>query len=274
MFFVRSGLNQQRVLINNTRSALMSTKGLHMVQLTLEKSMLEFISNLVGDPISDKGYLTHCALDGLFQDQSPKPFDLSMSSKGVHVLGYSGEDEEALKMRADLGADPKIHQGVDWDGLASKRMPQSFPEGMDLRFEVQAVPVVTKKSAGEGENQSGEVKTWEKGDEIDAFLSRAWENPDQDLTREGVYAEWIDRILTMRGGAEVNPENVQLSGFALREMQRRTENTREVVSFQQPEARLEGTLTVTDGEEFTDLLMRGIGHQKHFGYGMIKVQPT
>ena len=41
-----------------------------------------------------------------------------------------------------------------------------------------------------------------------------------------------------------------------------------------PDAVIRGVLTITDSESFADLLAKGIGRHRAYGYGMLLLRPT
>ena len=256
----------------------MPTADLYMVQLGLDAKGLTTLGKMLHLPLSqtDTGYLTHCALGELFGDDAPKPFSIeSVGSNGenVRVLGYTTANADTLQTNAQLDASPTVYEICDWDELAAKPMPETFPEGMALQFELRACPVVRKASAGKGVNQNGDERTWEEGDELDAFLAEAWTRPeDDDLNREQVYREWLARQFDIRGGAEVDSDAVAMTRFSIERMTRRNGPDRTPDTIKRPDVTLTGTLQVTDGDAFVDLLRSGLGRHKSFGYGMMKVR--
>lgn len=242
---------------------------LHMIQLRLEMRGLTKVGKMLGLPLKrvDDNYLTHCALGKLFQDRAPKPYAIGKKSgRYLNVLGYSASDADELKTAARAFAEPAVYQeACDWDELASKPMPESFPEGMQLRFETRVCPVIRKASDGE---------RWHKGQELDAFLAEAWkpENEDVDLDREEIYREWLQGHFERRGGAR--PLEIGMDRFSIERMIRRTHGSdRDVRTIQRPDVTMTGKLKVTDGAAFVDLLGSGIGRHKSFGFGMLKVRP-
>lgn len=260
----------------------MSTPNFYMVQLGLDAKGLTTLGKMLHLPLSqtDTGYLTHCALGELFQDDAPKPFSIENESgngRHVRVLGYTDVDLDTLQTNAQMDASPTVYEIPEWDRCAAKPMPDTFPEGMELQFELRACPVVRKASAGKGVNQNGETRTWEEGDELDAFLAEAWTRPeDEDLSREQVYRDWLARQFDIRGGAEVDPESIAMPRFSIERMTRRVpkngSDERKADTIKRPDVTLTGTLEVTDGDAFNDLLRSGLGRHKSFGYGMLKVR--
>lgn len=253
---------------------------IHMVQLRLDARRLVQLGKMLHLPLArtSTNYLVHCALGELFQDQAPKPFSVENApvrlngeqGRYVRVLGYTAVDDDTLHEVAKAFASPTVYKINDWDCLASKPMPGVFPEGLRLRFELRACPVVRKASSGEAETPNGR-RTWSKGEELDAFLSEAWEHPEEDLDREPVYVDWLERQLDTRGGAELL--NAGMERFSIERMTRRTHgNGRTVKTLKRPDVTLTGILEVTDSPAFADLLQQGIGRHKSFGYGMLKVR--
>ena len=156
----------------------MSDSDFYMVQLGLDAKGLTTLGKMLHLPLdrTDTGYLVHCALGELFGDEAPQPFSIeneSQNGRQVRVLGYTAADADTLQTNAQLDASPTVYEIGDWDGLAAKPMPQTFPEGMTLQFELRACPVVRKASAGEGVNHNGDKRTWTEGQELDAYLAEA-----------------------------------------------------------------------------------------------------
>jgi len=251
--------------------------GFHMVQLDLDVRKLVQLGRMLHLPLArtDNNYLTHCALSELFQAQAPTPFcveDVHRSldeydqrgDRYLRVLGYSDVEGQALQRIAQGFASPAVYEICSWDRLASKPMPDIFPEGMHLAFQLRACPVVRKASDG---------PKWNRGQEVDAYLSRVWEldDPTVDVDREDVYRDWLKAHLERRGGAE--PLAIGMNRFSIERMTRRTHGKdRKVRTIQRPDVTLTGTLRITNARAFTDALRAGVGRHKSFGYGMLKIR--
>ncbi len=216
-------------------------------------------------------YLVHSVLAEAFSG-CPTPFDVQDKGRLLRVLFYSDKDAEGLHSHAQLASSPEAYEAVRWDETASKPLPDALPNDTALQFHVRSCPVVRKASAGQGKNAEGEVREWDAGTEMDAFLSRQWTS-EEELSREEVYCDWLDRQFRERGGAEV--KEVTMEGFSITEMTRRSgEDGRSVYSMKRPDVTLSGKLQVTDPEAFSTLLRSGIGRHKSFGYGMLKIRPA
>lgn len=250
------------------------TKTTHMIQMWLDSRGLMQLGRMLHLPLRKVGnnYLVHCALSELFQDQAPKPFSVEdnyrqiadYEGQAIRVLCYSELDWETLQNLARGFASPTVFEIVDWNRMASKPMPAEFPEGMKLGFELRACPVVRKASAG---------PKWKKGQEIDVFLSKVWEIDDDSVVvdREKIYKEWLIHYFKKQDSADLT--SLEMKRFSIERMSRRNHTpNRKVKIIQRPDVTFTGTLKVRNGEEFKELLYRGIGRHKSFGFGMIKIR--
>ncbi|NBB75116.1 MAG: type I-E CRISPR-associated protein Cas6/Cse3/CasE [Bacteroidetes bacterium] len=245
-----------------------------MVQCWLDAKGLTQLGRMLRLPLrrTDTNYLVHCAIGELFRDDAPKPFSIeneSQNGRQVRVLGYTETDADTLQTSAQVDASPTVYSICDWDRMAAKPMPETFPEGMGLQFELRACPVIRKSSAGEVETRNG-TRSWSEGEEVDAFLNRAWHCPDEELSREQVYRDWLRRQFDIRGGARV--ERVRMERFSIERMTRRDHSGGGTTQIKRPDVTLTGTLTVTDPEAFMAVLRSGVGRHKTFGFGMLKIR--
>jgi len=249
-------------------------KTTHMIQMWLDSRRLMQLGRMLHLPLKKVGnnYLVHCALSELFQDQAPKPFIVEdnhrqitdYDGQAIRVLCYSDLDWKTLQNLAQGFASPTVYEIVDWDRIASKPMPTEFPDGMELRFELRACPVLRKASDG---------PKWKKGQELDVYLSKVWEIDDENVKvdREETYKEWLINYFKKNNSADLTSLNVKR--FSIERMSRRNHTPkRKVQIIQRPNVTFTGTLKIRNGEEFKELLYRGIGRHKSFGFGMIKIR--
>lgn len=241
---------------------------LHMVQLWMDtKRMAELSKALSLPPHTDLNYLVHCALGKLFQEHAPKPFAVEdhpgRRGRFVRVLGYAGLPADGLHEMAKAFAEPMAYEICDFERMAAKPMPDRFPDGVRLGFEARVCPVLRKASDSE---------KWRKGDEVDVFLDKAWAVGDEvELDRKEIYEAWFSERIAAHGGARIL--DAKVTRFSLEKMVRRTSGKmRKAKTFTRPAATLSGRLEVQDGMRFQDLLGRGIGRHKSFGFGMVKVR--
>lgn len=163
------------------------------------------------------------------------------------ILGYTAHDAEALRERLAF-ATPALQQAVSV--VATAQLPP-ITAGQRLRFAVRLVPTVRQTGKGE----------------IDALLYAVRQAPREQHDRARVYADYLaDRL----AGAAV--ESVQVNGARLTRMTRRTRSGWVQRTF--PVAAMSGVLGVVDAASLTETLGRGIGRQKGYGFGFIRLEPT
>lgn len=207
----------------------------------------------------DLGYAFHAALRAAFGDLALQPFSYR---EGQGLLAYSTQGE-ALKAAAAL-APPEVADILGLDespqspGLLARPFPVTWKQGQLLAFEVRARPVVRTKD----------------GRERDAFLSAIERSPDSQLTREAVYVDWLKRQFAQVAQMhEIGMTSFQLSAVVRRgEMQ--ADGGRPKRPVLGPDVVFAGVLQIQDGQAFADLLARGIGRHKAFGFGMLLLKPA
>jgi len=217
---------------------------------------------LPGVSTKDIGYLTHCALTGLWGSRSPRPFlilDQEERESVVPVLGYfqvpktylSNQQviqlQEELLDLAKINAAIDVYNMVDWSSFQAKPLPNQWTPGRVYRFRVRCVPVQRIH-----------------GREMDIFPK--FGRP-QDRNR--VYSSWIERQFSKYG---VSVLDCSMERFQLSTQFRRTQGEhRKGVVFQSPDAIMSGVLRIEDPVGFSRLLCEGIGHHRGFGYGLVLI---
>lgn len=264
------------------------TAPLHLVRLALDPARLfdfEQRLHLPRGTSADLGYLVHCQLGTLFGQDAPAPFALEetktqgLNAQRIGVLAYSTRDGAALRAHAQTFADPRAFESCDWSTFASKPMPERFERGMRLGFATRVSPFVRSRTPGDGEtrlDRHGKPKTRE----VDAFLAACWRadadapaGMRQPVDREQVYREWLMREVARDHASTLDA--AQLVAFQRVPLVRRTQGEqRKSEHLERPDARMEGTLTVTDPAAFHALLARGVGRHRAFGFGMLLLRPA
>ena len=215
--------------------------------------------------LRDPDHAMHCLLTESFGDLAPKPFRAILprdGSDGV-LYGYGCSNAEALREAAAICADPLQSLVLPVDKLDSKSMPAWWQVGKQLGFEARVRPVVRRSFNSESRPKK----------ECDVFLWEALRHPNGEMerSREQVYTEWLSERLNRRGGAQLEPEHTKLVAFqrtrAFRKAQPAFRHT------EGPDAVIRGVLTITDAVSFADLLAKGIGRHKAYGYGMLLLRP-
>ena len=248
---------------------------LHMVRLLLAAPRLAALAQERGVPPKqeDSGYLIHDELAALFQEGAVQPFRVMQErARDVEVLGYSTFEEEELRERANSFARPEAHAACDWKRFAVKPMPKTLEAGRRLGFEVRACPVVRLSSERKVTGKDGNEKVYPRGREVDAWEHRRFlaEGSEDEMSREDAYRGWLaDRL---HPAAAVG--HVRLTAFRRTRLLRKTHEAKRRSSvLERPDAVLQGELTVTEADSFLDLLARGVGRHRAFGFGMLLLRP-
>lgn len=250
---------------------------LYMHQMALHPRQLAHLGQREGLPPhqDDVEYLVHGQLAALFGEGTVQPFRVMGEGARVRVLGYAERSGEELRRHADEFAEPADHGACEWDDFRSKPMPETWEADRRLGFEVRACPVVRLGRDVEVEGPDGQRRTYRRGAELDAWLHDRFilqpEGPPR--SREEVYHGWLaDRLA---GAARL--ETTALQGFRRKRLVRKRrapagERRRSHV-LERPEIVIHGHLRVDDGDRFLDLLRRGVGRHRAFGFGMLLLRP-
>jgi len=205
-------------------------------------------------PLSDDSLVVKTVLTETFSGAYVRPWAVhARYGPRLVIVGYGDDDQTVLNERRRLAL-PSLQAAVG--DACSVQMPP-VRNGEDYRFGVRLVP--TLRVTRNGERRHGER---------DAFLVEADRaGPNAGLMRDTVYTGYLtDRIL----GAEITA--CRLDGFRLVRLSRPAKQGEAQKTM--PEAILSGTLAVTDPDAFSQCLRSGIGRQRAYGYGMLRLQPA
>lgn len=239
------------------------SNSLHMVQMFLPPRLLANSHDHARKAGSDDGYLLHSLFAAAFGELAPKPFYYQSRQRQLEILAYSTTGTDALLAQARLFGKPDLVLALE-AGCTSKPMP-ILAIGTRLGFRVNVVPTVRTQSPG-----------FRKGAEIDAWLAAKARIPaatasgESTISRETVYAEWMQSALMRHGGIQL--ESLRLSALRSTRLSRRNQE-RDFHRIEQREAVFKGVLTITESDRFLALLKRGIGRHRAFGFGMILLSP-
>lgn len=208
----------------------------------------------------DEGRALHHLLAETFGKAITQPFRLLVQprSKAGSLYAYTSVELTALHNTARAIALPENLTVLDLGRMAEKPMPTNWIMGQQLGFDLHTRPVRRLNTA---------LASFAKGAEIDAFLADVLrKHPDsppelQETTREAVYLDWLSERLA--GAATLDVSVTRLARF------RRTRVARGAVGSDGPEATFHGTLQIADPLRFADLLMRGVGRHRAYGFGML-----
>ena len=212
--------------------------------------------------LQDPDHAMHCLLTETFGELAPKPFRL-MIPRGCRqgtLYGYGTATTAALREAAGAFADPLQLRAVPPAGVDTKPMPPEWQKGKRLGFEIRVRPVVRKARGSE-----------RAGAELDAYQVDAETHPKGEMSRsrDEVYLRWLSDRLERNGGAALELEQTKLVSFQ-RIRSFRKHRGRHVEG---PDAVLRGVLSITNPRAFAELLARGIGRHRSYGYGMLLLRP-
>ena len=222
----------------------------------------------------DLGYALHAFLCGLFGKRGPRPFRPPEERRreraaGVRtVLGYTRTPIETLKTISEAGAlDDELQDGIDWSASRGRPMPENWPGGLTMRFDLRACPVrrprlehtieIDAQRAAETEAAAGGNGAWPP-------------------TRGQTYPAWFESKLRRSRAVRIVPGSVELLESRPVSVLRRPEcaGRRRLHWSTKPEAKLTGLIEITDGGAFTELLAGGVGRHRAFGFGMLLLRPA
>lgn len=216
----------------------------------------------------DEGRALHHLLGETFGPAALQPFRLlaAPGGRGANLYAYATMEPDLLRETAQAIALPDALPALRLDGLETKAMPTAWRSGQRLGFDILTRPVVrlAKPIPAHADAMGRPQPERKAGAETDAFLAHvlrggAVDSPsDAVATREAVYLRWFaDRL---------GPAARLTEGRMTRFQRRRAARTN--VS-EGPEATLQGTLEIADPERFAEILARGLGRHRAYGYGML-----
>jgi CRISPR system Cascade subunit CasE len=170
------------------------------------------------------------------------------------IVGYSEIDAAELNKRRALAL-PSVQQAI---GEAIAVPLPALSSGEHYRFAIRLVPTIRVTKA-EGRRYG----------ERDAFLVKADAlGKDAGLKRDNVYRDYLAERLA---GATV--EDGRLVQFRLRKFMRpKTDGS--VSGKTMPEVVIEGRLRVDDPAKLYEAIGTGVGRQRAYGCGMLRLQPA
>jgi len=239
----------------------MTTPTLHMLRMDLDGAALIRFAAAQGLARHDDdgfGYTLHAWLTAMFGDLAPKPFYLQSARDKypATLLGYAQADQTRLMEHAVAFADPLALTVLRPDSLASKPMPSAWRAGQRLRLDVLACPMTRKD-----------------GIEKDVYLRALERLGEATPPRADVYRDWLKRQL--QGAVELL--DVRIDGLARVRMSRRAAapgGGRRFVQIERPQALFSALANIRDPAAFAQILRRGVGRHRAFGFGMLLLKPA
>jgi CRISPR system Cascade subunit CasE len=222
----------------------------------------------------DLGYALHAALRAAFGEAAPKPFVLRVDGRKPQLLGYVANDPDTVLMHAALPpiAEADLVAPLALPTLQALALPTAWRPGQALDFEVRARPVIRTRPQGRGGPTRERDVFFAAIEETPAPSERVpnWSWPE----REQAYIAWMGCELERGGAAAL--EMARLVAFRRTRVLRRPpdrDGGRRQSESEGPEAVLRGRLRIKDGAGFSELLARGVGRHRAFGFGMLLIAP-
>ena len=216
--------------------------------------------HLLLDGQGDLGYALHALLHAAFGEHAPQPFRYLDAEQGL--LAYTRLSavelaQHAALADADVAAALGFGQTLHHAGLSARLFPTQWAAGHVLGFEVRVRPIIREGKTGR---------------ERDAFLAAVEKSAGSELDRSEVYVQWLRELLARQGGAELVDASVtryQQLGVTRKTQKGGTDDARHSRLVNGPDAVLTGQLRVSDPQAFAQLLSRGVGRHRAFGFGLL-----
>ena len=186
-----------------------------------------------------------------------------------NLYAYSGRNADQLRHLVDLYARPEHLNVMSHKRIESKPVSKIWYTGQTLGFDIRIRPTRRLSSDIESTSRRG----FKKGAEIDAFLQESLrhhsKNPNgmanAGRTRHTVYLDWLDEKIN--SAVTLDRPTCHIVRF------RRARVARGNAGSEGPDATIQGNLTVADPAAFTNILTRGVGRHRAYGYGMLLLHP-
>lgn len=237
---------------------------LHMVEIRPDLTALHrFLgSQRLADAHRDQdlGYGVHAWLMAALGEAAPKPWRLwADPDRPARLLGYTPYDADTLRHRARQAAPAALVVIPDVDSSLATRPLPTWRQGRRLAFELLCCPVGRASRSGV---------------EKDVFLMQL-EGGQTSPPRQSVYADWTRRQLEGTGAVTVT--QLTIGGFRLVRQLRRGGNgqdSRRTHVLIRPQVSVKGEFVVDRPDQFSAVLVRGVGRHRAFGYGMLLLRPA
>jgi CRISPR system Cascade subunit CasE len=252
---------------------------LHLVRLPVDLNALARAADNRGWTTGrrlafDEGAALHHLLGETFGPAVLQPFRLSVAPKRARgsLYAYTCVDPGELAETAAATAMPEVVDALSPAALEAKPMPTGWRSGQRIGIDVRLRPTVRLAAAiapGKADGATGN-HGFAKGAEIDAFLAEALKHESCDMmeatgrTREAVYRDW----LAARFGSVATLEEARLAAFA------RTVAARGGKGQEAPDIVVHGTIRIDDPVRFAELLSKGVGRHRAYGFGMLLLRPA
>lgn len=217
------------------------------------------------DAEGDLGYALHGLLNAAFGVHAPQPFRYLDAEQGLLAytrLSSVELDEHVALAAPDVSAALGLGRTSHHAGFSVRPFPTQWAHGHELGFEVRVRPVVREGKTGR---------------ERDAFLAAAEKSGGGQVDRAAVYVQWLREQLARQGGAELVSATVaryQLLGVTRKALKPDSDDLRRSHIVTGPDVVVAGQLRVANPQEFAQLLARGVGRHRAFGFGLLLLRPA
>lgn len=209
----------------------------------------------------DLGYALHAAFKECLGDLAPQPFLLRQLGQATVLLGYSAAAPQVWSEAVALPLPEPRASVATLLGLAgaqARQMPGTWQAGRQLSFEVRCRPIARSRRDPDGSSRG-------RGGSHEVDVAAL--SPDQP--KEQVYLDWLARQFEPRGARLVAGS---VTGLRRTRVLRRP--ARQPVVSEGPDVTMAGTLEVADATAFAELLARGVGRHRAFGFGLLLIAPS
>ena len=248
----------------------MAVEALHLVRIPIgnERAYWRFLRTINLPPRGDPhGYTAHALLSELFRDHPVKPFRWMRTNGKRYLLGYAQAPEDRLRAAAETHAARLAHTAVDWEGFAARPIPETLRG--NFLCEIHATPVVRSRLIDTENTPPGEEPPLR---EVDVFVREvAARRPGASLDRHAIYLEWLTRQVARFPGVALRSAAVHR--FRLVDVPRRRAD-RTFRLCRRPDVVFRGILQVEDPQDGLELLRRGVGRERAFGFGLVLLART
>lgn len=220
--------------------------------------------------VYDKGRVLHHLLTETFGTETFKCFRLMVTARATtgNLYAYSFLGAKDIQAHSAIYGMPEHLSVLGVEAIEGKPMPENWRKDQRLGFDLRIRPVRRIKK----ELNLGKEKV-KSGAELDAFLietKRTLPNSsnfmnERGRTRQAVYLDWLTERTS--DVAEIDRNNTKLNSFI------RSKILRGKKTIEGPDAIFHGNLKIKDPLKFTQMLEKGIGRHRAFGYGMILLRP-
>ena len=226
------------------------------------------------------------------QGPAPRPFCVldGDQERDPALLGYSYSDLPALRDAFAAQARPRHSGVIDIDGMQVRDLPARWQPGLCLGFNVLVMPVISveapERNDERDEDWFDERDDYRHGYERPPrrygdgrretrretrFAVHVYRKQNPDITVKQASVRWLTRRFELAGAAEILNATTLL--YEVRTRILRGRNGSDPRCYEAPIAWVRGDLRILDGDAFGPWLARGIGRNKAYGLGMLRLGP-